>query len=117
MKLSRLQLFWVCVQGALPLAVAVFTQLARPDLIAQMNEGWLQHSYSLAVFMTVVGVSIQFVTFLVLASLTSSRPWLRTVLLGLGSVGPFLACTLPACLILLLGPILNALMMGGTDGP
>ena len=117
MKLSRLQLFWVCVQGALPFAVAVFTQLARPDLIARMNHGWLQHSYSLAVFLTVMGVSIQFLTFLSLASLTSPRPWLRTVLLGLGSLGPFLACTFPACFILLLGPILNAFMSGSVDGP
>ncbi len=117
MKLSRLQLFWVCVQGALPLAVAVFTQLARPDLIAGMNGSWLQHSYSLAVFITVLGVSIQFMTFLVLASLASLRPWLRTVLLGLGSLGPFLACTLPACLLLLLGPILNAFLTGSADGP
>jgi len=117
MKLSRLQLFWVCLQGALPLAVAVFTQLARPDLIAQMNDGFPRHSYSLAVFLTVMGVSLQFLTFLSLVSLTSPGSWPRKVLLGLGSVGPFLACTLPACLLLLLGPVLNALLLGRADGP
>jgi hypothetical protein len=115
MKLSRLQLFWVCVQGGLPLAVALFTQQARPDLIAQMNEGWLRHSYGLAAFITTVGVSLQFVTFLILASLASLRAWQRKVLLGLASLGPFLACTVPACLIFLLGPLLHALLAGGGE--
>jgi hypothetical protein len=109
-RLSRFQALWLGAQLALPLLLLGFTLFRRPDLTGPVWDSPLRHGYGVVMAFVLLGTGLQFAIFQVLGRRTGGRP----LLIGAASVAPLLACTVPACFLILFLPIVSHFLLGDT---